>query len=66
MAGKSGSNGGSQRNTFGGTNLDAKLVRKMHLMAWEGPKNGKFWAKTAETPHGWQKRNKWWITVEYM
>ena len=45
MAGKSGSNGGSQRNTCGGTNLDAKLVRKVHLMAWKWPKNGQFGPK---------------------
>ena len=45
MAGKSGSNGGSQRNRFGGTNLDAKLVRKVHLMAWKWPKNGQFGPK---------------------
>ena len=45
MAGKSRSNGESQRNTFGGTNLDAKLVRKVHLMAWKSPKNGQFGPK---------------------
>ena len=45
MAGKSGSNGGSQRNTFGGTNLDAKLVRKVHLMAWKWPKIANFGPK---------------------
>ena len=51
MAGKSGTNGGSQWNTCGGTTLDAKLVRKVHLMAWKGPKNGKFWAKKAVFGH---------------
>ena len=56
MAGKSGSNGGSQWNTCGGTNLDAKLVRKVHLMAWKGPKNGQFWAKTAIFGHKWPQR----------
>ena len=51
MAGKSGSNGGSQLNTCGGTTLDAKLVRKVHLMAWKGPKNGQFLAKNAIFGH---------------
>ena len=45
MAGKSGSNGRSQWNTCGGTTLDAKLVRKVHLMAWKWPKNGQFGPK---------------------
>ena len=45
VAGKSGSNGGSQLNTCGGTTLDAKLVRKMNPMVWKWPKNGQFWAQ---------------------
>ena len=51
MAGKSGSNVGSQWNTCVGTTLDEKLVRKVHLMAWKGPKNGQFLAKTAVFGH---------------
>ena len=42
VAAKSGTNGGSQRNTCGGATLDAKLVRKMHPMVWKWPKNGQF------------------------
>ena len=61
MAGKSGSKGGSQWNTCGGTTLVAKLVRKMHPMVWKWPKNGQYWTKNAifghkwppETPGGW-------------
>jgi hypothetical protein len=45
MAGKSGSNGRSQWNTCGGTTLDAKLVKKVHLMAWKGPKMANFGPK---------------------
>ena len=45
MAGKSGSNGGSQWKTYGRTTLYAKLVRKVHLMAWKWPKNGQFGPK---------------------
>ena len=44
VAAKSGTNGGSQWNTCGGTTLDEKLVRKVHLKAWKVPKNGQFWA----------------------
>ena len=33
MAGKSGTNGGSQWHTCGESSLDAKLVGKMHPMA---------------------------------
>ena len=51
MTGKSGSNGGSQWNACEGTTLDAKLVRKMHLMLWKWPKNCQFWAKTAIFGH---------------
>ena len=51
MAGKSGSNGGSQWNTCGRTTLDTKNVRKLHLMAWKGPKTGQFWPKTAFFAH---------------
>ena len=51
MAGKIGSHGGSQSNTRGGTTLDTKNVRKVHLMAWKGPKNGQFLAKTAVFGH---------------
>ena len=47
MAGKSGSNVGSQWKTCVGTTLDVKLVRKVHLKAWKVPKNGQFWAKNA-------------------
>ena len=56
MAGKSGLNGGSQWNTCGGTTLDAKLVRKVHLMAWKGPKNGQIRAKTAIFGHNRPQR----------
>ena len=56
MSGKSGSNGGSQRNICGGTTLDAKLVRKVHLMAWKVPKNGQLWAKYAIFGHMWPQR----------
>ena len=45
MAGKGGTNGGSQWNTCGGTNLDAKPVRKMHPMLWKWPKIANFWPK---------------------
>ena len=51
MAGKSGSNVGSQWNTCVGTTLDVKLVRKVHLKAWKVPKNGQFWAKNAIFGH---------------
>ena len=53
MADKIGSNGGSKWNTRGGTTLDAKLVRKVHLMAWKVPINGQFWAKYAIFGHMW-------------
>ena len=61
LAGKSGSKGGSQWNTCGGTTLVAKLVGKMHPMVWKWPKNGQYWTKNAifghkwppETPGGW-------------
>ena len=56
MAGKSGTNGGSQWNTCGGTTLDAKLVRKMHPMLWKWPKNGQFWAQNAFFGHKRPKR----------
>ena len=45
MAGKTGSNGGSQLNTCGRTNLGAKLVRKMHPVVWKWPQICPFWAK---------------------
>ena len=45
MAGKSGSKGGSQWNTCGGTTLDAKLFRKLHKMVRKWPKNNQFWAQ---------------------
>ena len=45
MAGKSGSNGGSQLNTCRRTNLGAKLVRKMHPVVWKWPQICPFWAK---------------------
>ena len=45
MAGKSGSNGGSQLNTCGGTTLGAKLVRKTHPVVWKWPKNCPYWTK---------------------
>ena len=58
MAGKSGSNGGSQLNTCRRTNLGAKLVRKMHPVVWKWLQNGSFGAKIAvfghkrpQTPH---------------
>ena len=56
IAGKSGTNGGSQWNTCGGTSLDAKLVRNMHPMVWKWPKNGQFWAKNAIFGHMWPQR----------
>ena len=56
IAGKSGTNGGSQWNTCGGTSLDAKLVRNMHPMVWKWPKNGQFWAKNAIFGHEWPQR----------
>ena len=52
MAGKSGSNGRSQWNTCGGTTLDAKLVKKVHLMAWKGPKMANFGPKPVIRGHG--------------
>ena len=51
MAGKSGSNVGTQWNTCVGTTLDEKLVRKVHLKAWKVTKNGQFWAKNAIFGH---------------
>ena len=45
MAGKSGSNGGSQLNTCRRTNLGAKLVRKTHPVVWKWPQSGQFGAK---------------------
>ena len=51
MAGKSGSNGGSQLNTCRRTNLGAKLVRKTHPVVWKWPKSGQFWAKNAIFGH---------------
>ena len=42
MAGKSGTNGGSQWNTYGGTTIDEKLVRQMHPMVWKWPKMANF------------------------
>ena len=45
MAGKSGTNGGSQWNTCGETTIDAKLFRKMHPMVWKWPKNANFGPK---------------------
>ena len=45
MAGKSGTNDGSQWNTCGGTTLDAKFVRKMHPMLWKWPKIANFGPK---------------------
>ena len=56
VAAKSGTNGGSQRNTCGGTTLDAKLVRKMNPMVWKWPKNGQFWAQNAFFGHKRPKR----------
>ena len=47
MAGKSGSNGGSQLNTCRRTNLGAKLVRKMHPVVWKWLQSGPFGAKNA-------------------
>ena len=38
MIGKSGSNGGSQWDTCGGSTLSAKLARKMHPVCGNGPK----------------------------
>ena len=47
MAGKSGSNGGSQLNTCRRTNLGAKLVRKTHPVVWKWPQSDPFGAKNA-------------------
>ena len=64
MAGKSGSNVGSQWNTCVGTTLDVKLVRKVHLKAWKVPKNGQFGAKSAIFGHQWPQRPPWLEKVE--
>ena len=45
MAGKSGSNGGSQWDTCGGSTLSAKLVRKMHPVVRKWPQIYPFGAK---------------------
>ena len=45
MAGKSGSNGGSQWDTCGGSTLSAKLVRKMHPVVRKWPQICPFGAK---------------------
>ena len=45
MAGKSGSNGGSQWDTCGGTTLGTKLVRKMHPVVRKWPEICPFGAK---------------------
>ena len=45
MAGKSGSNGGSQLNTCRRTNLGAKLVRITHPVVWKWPQSGPVEAK---------------------
>ena len=66
MAGKSGSNGGSQLNACGRTTLDAKLVRKVHLMAWKGPKNGQFWAENAILAISGPRDPPWLAKVEQM
>ena len=47
MAGKSGSNGGSQLNTCRRTNLGAKHVRKTHPVVWKWPQIGPFGTKNA-------------------
>ena len=47
MAGKSGSNGGSQLNTCRRTNLGAKLVRITHPVVWKWLQSGPFGAKNA-------------------
>ena len=39
--GKSGTIGGSQLNMCGGTTLDAKFARKLHLVVWKWPKVAK-------------------------
>ena len=58
MAGKSGSNGGSQLNTCRRTNLGAKLVRIMHPVVWKWLQSGPYGAKITifghkrlQTPH---------------
>ena len=45
MTGKSGSNGGSQWDTCGGSTLSAKLVRKMHPVVRKWPQIYPFGAK---------------------
>ena len=47
MAGKSGSNGGSQLNTCRRTNLGAKLVRITHPVVWKWLQSGPFGPKIA-------------------
>ena len=66
MAGKSGSKGGSQWNTCGGTTLVAKLVRKMHPMVWKWPKNGQYWAKTQFLAISGPRDPRWLVKVEQM
>ena len=51
VAGKSGSNGGSQLNTCGRTTLAAKLVRKTHQVVWKWLQIGPFGAKIAVFGH---------------
>ena len=51
MAGKSGSNGGSQWNTCGRTTLGANLGRKKHPVVWKGPQSCPFGAKNAIFDH---------------
>ena len=50
MAGKSGTNGGSQWNTCGGTTLDAKLVRKNALSGMEMAQK---WPIFGQNRHFW-------------
>ena len=50
MAGKSGTNGGSQWNMFGGTTLDAKLVRKN---APNGMEMAQKWPILVKKSHFW-------------
>ena len=66
MAGKSGSIGGSQLNTYRRTNLGAKLVRKAHPVVWKWPKSGQFGAKTPFLAIEGSRRPRWLAKVDQM
>ena len=66
MAGKSGSIGGSQLNTFEGTTLGAKLIRKTHPVVWKWPKSGQFGAKMPFMAIEGSRRPRWLAKVDQM